>query len=311
MTYLILIISLTTENTSIRMRVWRAVKASGAAVLRDGVYLLPNQEFCLNAFTAISADLQNHGGITQLLGCEALDDADFKPLFDRTPAYTALLAELEAFSKQLDHSQQSQKTLRKLQKQFAAITESDFFPGEAQNQVAAAIQALEAKLRQLLSPDEPQPQDNAISQLAIADFQGKHWATRQRPCVDRLASAWLIRRFIDPNAEFIWLAAISDCPAHALGFDFDGARFSHSGNKVTFEVLLQSFSLTQPGLPALAALVHFLDVGGIQPAEAIGVEAVLVGLRNSLNDDQQLLDAACMVFDSLLTAFATGVKPHE
>ena len=142
-----------------------------------------------------------------------------------------------------------------------------------------------------------------IAQLQRTHYQGRTWATRARPWVDRLASAWLIRRQIDPQARLLWLAHPQDCPADALGFDFDGATFSHVEGRVTFEVLLASFALEGPALQRLGALVHFLDAGGVQPPEASGVEAVLAGLRASIADDDQLLQAASAVFDALLYHF--------
>src|SRR3546814_6533704 len=83
--------------------------------------------------------------------------------------------------------------------------------------------------------------------------------------VDRLACAWLIHRFIDSQARFLWLESPALCPADALGFDFDGATFTHIEARVSFEVLLASFGLDQPGLRRIGALVHYLDVGGVQP----------------------------------------------
>jgi hypothetical protein len=121
-----------------------------------------------------------------------------------------------------------------------------------------------------------------------------------------LASAWLIRHFIDPQAQLLWLSSPSDCPSDALGFDFDGATFSHLDGRVTFEVLLASFALEKPGLKRLGALVHFLDVGGVQPPEAVGIESVIAGLRDTIKNDDQLLIAASAVFDSLLVTFEKG-----
>ena len=142
--------------------------------------------------------------------------------------------------------------------------------------------------------------------LQVADFQGRLWATRERPWVDRLASAWLIRRFVDPQARIQWLARIEDCPSDALGFDFDGATFSHIGSRVTFEVLAASFVLDQPALGRLGLLVHYLDVGGVQPPEAAGIESVLHGMRESISNDDPLLEAASSVFDGLLASFNKG-----
>jgi hypothetical protein len=128
--------------------------------------------------------------------------------------------------------------------------------------------------------------------------------------VDRLASAWLIARFIDPQAQFLWLADPAALPRGALGFDFDGARFSHVGARVTFEVLLASFALDQDlRLARIGAIVHYLDAGGIPVAEAAGLEAVLAGLRELHHDDDALLRAASAVFDALLAMPAQGKTP--
>jgi hypothetical protein len=139
-----------------------------------------------------------------------------------------------------------------------------------------------------------------------ADYRGRTWATRQRPWADRLACAWLIRRHIDPQARFLWLNEPANCPPEALGFDFDGATFSHVGAKVSFEVLLESFDLEQPALKRLGALVHFLDAGGVEPPEAIGIERVLAGLLEAITDDDQLMLVASGVFEGLRVAFETG-----
>ena len=155
----------------------------------------------------------------------------------------------------------------------------------------------------MLSPDEPHPVRGPIKQLRIADYKQRIWATRRRPWVDRLACAWLIQRFIDRKARIIWLAKPKDCPAKAIGFDFDGATFSHVGARVTFEVMLASFGLEQPALKRIGDIVHYLDAGGVQPAEASGIESVLAGLRDAISDDDQLLRAAGTVFDGLLAAF--------
>ena len=127
---------------------------------------------------------------------------------------------------------------------------------------------------------------------------------RQGPWVDRVASAWLIRRFIDRQARFFWLAAPADCPQDALGFDFDGAAFTHVGDRVTFETLMAAFSLDgDAALRRLAALVHQLDVGGESVPEGSGFEAVLAGARERLVDDDALLAEMGGTLDSLYIHF--------
>ncbi len=308
MKFLILILSLPTENATARQRIWRALKASGAAVLRDGVYLMPERDDCRTALDGLAADVREGGGSALVLRVEEPEGANFTSLFDRSDDYAALMVEFGQVNIGLtiDTVQDALKQVRKLRKSFVALSEIDFFPGEAQRQADTALQELELACARTLSPDEPQATGGVIASLRLGDYQGRTWATRQRPWVDRLACAWLIRRFIDRQARLLWLASPADCPSDALGFDFDGATFSHVDGRVTFEVLAASFSLEQPVIARLGQLVHFLDVGGAQPLEAAGVESVLAGLRTSLVDDDQLLAAASTVFDGLVSTFERG-----
>lgn len=303
--WITLVTSLPTENATARMRAWRALKASGAAVLRDGVYLLPGREACRATFEAVAADVLAAGGSALILEVGPPEDGAFEPLFDRSPDYAALLADTARLRQGLgpETVADALKQARKLRKAFAAVSDIDFFPGEARRQADAALQELEMATARVLSPDEPQAADSPIRRLDRADYRGRTWATRRRPWVDRLACAWLIRRRIDPEARILWLASPGDCPPGALGFDFDGADFSHVGARISFEVLLASFGLATPALERVAAVVHGLDVGGVQPPEAGGVEAILAGLRATIADDDRLLAAAGGIFDALLASF--------
>lgn len=309
MSWLFLILTLPTENTSARMRAWRGVKAAGASVLRDGVYLLPANDARQAALAAIAEDVLESGGEAWLLPMDAADYA-FESLFDRTEAFGKIAAEAERLGAHLDASPLSgqDKQVRKLRRAFDTVMAIDFFPGEAARQTDALLARLEHQIKVAAGRDEPSPQLGQIAHLNLADYQGRVWATRARPWVDRLASAWLIRRHIDPAARFLWLAQPSDCPADALGFDFDGATFSHVGERVTFETLLASFNLeTDPALVHMARVVHFLDVGGLPAPEAAGLEAILGGMRATLNDDNELLAAASQTFDYMV---ATERSPH-
>jgi len=142
-------------------------------------------------------------------------------------------------------------------------------------------------------------------QLAVvSDYQGRTWATRRRLWVDRVASAWLIRRFIDPAARFLWIEHPVECPPDALGVDFDGAAFTHVGDRVTFEVLMAAFGLdADAALNRLGALVHVPDVGGEPVPEAKEFEAFLAGARERLPDNDALLGELTNVLDSFYTSF--------
>jgi len=306
----LLITSLPTENATVRMRVWRSLKASGAAVLRDGVYLMPERESCRETLDAIAVEVQASGGIALVLRVEEPEDGHFVDLFERSEEFSTLLAGIAKLRESLtaETAQDVLKQSRKLRKAFTNLSAIDFFPGEAQRQTETALSELESSIVRLLFPDEPHSIQGSISLLPLTDYQGRIWATRSRPWVDRLACAWLIRRFIDAQAQIFWLASAHDCPANALGFDFDGATFSHVDGRVTFEVLLASFDLEEPALKRMGSLVHFLDVGGVQPPEAVGIESVLSGLRDTINDDDQFLTAASAVFDSVLVTFEKGAS---
>ncbi|UCV09550.1 chromate resistance protein ChrB domain-containing protein [Dechloromonas denitrificans] len=309
-TWIALITSLPTENATARMRAWRTLKASGAAVLRDGVYLMADRDDCRSTLDTVAADIRATAGSALLVRLEEPPEANFVALFDRSADFANLLGDIAAAGEGLTPDTVSAvlKQARKLRKAFVSLAAIDFFPGAAQKQADEALRDLEQRAAWALSPDEPHAVNEAIPRLSIADYQERLWATRRRPWVDRLASAWLIRRCIDPKAQLLWLASPSDCPAAALGFDFDGATFTHVGARVTFQVLLASFGLETPAMQRFGALVHFLDVGGVQPPEASGIESALAGLRDTIADDDQLLALASIVFDGLLASFEKGPK---
>ncbi|MGZ8191110.1 MAG: chromate resistance protein ChrB domain-containing protein [Methylococcaceae bacterium] len=304
--WLLLILSLPADNTTVRMRAWRAVKAGGAVVLRDGVYLLPDIASCQCVFQRVAAEVREAGGTVFQMTAGNPAEQDLAALFDRTEEYVQFAAEIESCHQDLGKSMppaDAVKVLRKLRKTLSGLIEIDFFPTQKQVSVVSALSELESIVGKLLAPNEPYAIEQEIPRLDRAAFQKRQWATRSRPWVDRLASAWLIRRHIDPDAVFIWLTSVSDCSSNAIGFDFDGAQFTHVGERVTFEVLLMSFGLDSPALIRLGRLVHSLDVGGVRPAEAVGIERVLTGLKDSIAEDNCLLDAACAVFDGLHAAF--------
>jgi hypothetical protein len=311
--WLTLILALPTANATERMRAWRALKASGAAVLRDGAYLLPDIGVCREALASVERDILSINGTVYILPVVDPQGERFVELFDRSDDYSKLRAEIEECRGQLnpENALATTKHIRKLRKHYDQLSNIDYFPGKPKEQIDSALQELETAASRALSADEPHSRDEPITALNRGDYQSRVWATRKRPWVDRLACAWLIRRFIDPQAQILWLNTPHDCPADALGFDFDNATFSHVGNRVTFETLQASFELQEPGLNRIAALVHYLDIGGIQPLEAAGIERVLAGLRETIPHDDHLLAAASAIFDGLLAEFVKEEQPNE
>ena len=307
--WLLLIVSLPTSSATARMRIWRALKALGCMALRDGAYLLPASAAHEQALQELANECTGEGGNAWLMAVQprsADETAAYRQLFDRSDDYAELRKSWKEANRGLTSlaTPELARLQRKLQREFDAARAIDFFPSEASVEAEAAWTDFNKRIESLLSPDEPHPLGGHIPLLDPAKYQGRTWATRRRPWVDRVASAWLIRRFVDSKARFRWLAKPSDCPKSALGFDFDGATFTHVGDRVTFETLMASFGLEDnAALMRLAAIVHSLDIGGEPVAEAKGLEAVLSGAHERVADDDALLEEISTVLDSLYAHF--------
>ena len=308
--WLLLVTNLPGHNPTLRMRFWRALKAAGAGLLRDGAYLLPNGERSRQVLEEQGAEIRAAGGFVQILSFDpesAEQNAELVALFNRTDEYAEAIARVEKLKGDLAKlgEPEARQRVAGIAREVAAIVTRDFFPGEAQRQMEGALADAEAALNARFAPDEPHAAHRTIQMRDRKDYRGRTWATRERLWIDRVASAWLIRRFIDPKAKFLWLKRLKDCPKSAVGFDFDGAEFTHVDSKVTFEVLLSSFSLEQDaGLSRLGALVHHLDVGGIPIAEGPGFATIMAGARALQRDDDELLKAMTPVLDSLYAGYA-------
>ena len=309
--WLLLITNLPGRNPTLRMRLWRALKAVGAGPLRDGVYVLPISEAARRAFAEQATEIKGAGGIAHIVSFEAdspQQQAAFRGLFDRTAEYQEVNGNLEALKRAFPKLREAEarQRLASIRRDIAAIVARDFFPTASREQIEGALADAEKALNARFSPDEPHSAAHPIRRCNPEQYQGRTWATREHLWIDRVASAWLIRRFIDPKARFLWLKRVKDCPKRALGFDFDGAEFTHVGTKVTFEVLVASFTLDQDeGLTRLGALVHHLDVGGIPTAEGPGFAAIMAGARALQPDDDALLQAMTPVLDSLYKTYSS------
>lgn len=297
-------------DASGRVRVWRALKTLGPAVLRDGVYLLPARPELEHSLAERCGDVKRAGGQAYVFAFQAAPDDEpaLRAHFDRSAEYGGLVDGLRRFARDdvpsLGESE-ARRALLALQREYRSLAATDYFPDRAQDEAKAALSYAEAGFAQRFSASEPHAEHRDVPQLDRASYQHRVWATRERLWVDRVASAWLIRKFIDPHATFRWLADVRDCPADALGFDFDGATFTHIGELVTFEVLLHAFDLaSNDALLQLSAMVHALDLAGTTYSpEAGGFETLLVGAREQSADDDDLIDAVFPVLDLLYAGF--------
>lgn len=313
----LLLVTLPTQPNAVRLRIWRALKSLGCVALRDGAYVLPASEAA--ALEALAVEVRDNGGNASVMGLSPKDTAQEQEIlaqFDRAEAYATWAESVKlAFAVYQTLSEtEARKRLRTLGDALQEIRRTDYYPrpGPAGQGDESLLALLRQTFDARFSKGEPTPTEAAITQLDAAKFQGKRWATRARPWVDRLASAWLIQRFIDNKAKFIWLGDPAKAPKSALGFDYDGARFTHIGQRVTFEVLMASFGLeADTRLQQIGKVVHYLDVGGIPAEQAAGLEAVLGGLREVHANDDTLIHATGSVFDALYANAGRAATSNE
>jgi hypothetical protein len=303
-----LVLSLPARNSTLRMRAWRALKEAGCGVLRDGLYLLP-AAVSGDALQRIEADIRAAGGFAMRLELKPKSDerlAEMRALFDRSAEHGALVQRIDAARRTLERlgPRRAQTAIRRLERACENVSRIDFFPGEAKTQSAAALGQIQQRYRETYAGGEPRPSQRKLRSRHTGRYRGRVWTTRANLWVDRLASAWLIKRFIDREAKFAWFERPSQRPRGAVGFDFDGAEFTHVRNRVTFEVLLESFGLeNDAALAKIGAAVHFLDIGGIPMADAKGLETLLRGIKEKTRDDDALFAEASRIWDLFYSAY--------
>lgn len=300
-----MVATLPTELPAVRMRVLRTLDSLGAAVMRDGVFLLPENATNRQAVERLVEYIAKNAGSAQALRATPLGPGEyesFRKLFDRSLRYENLIKTIESLKVGFGLSDPSAiaHVLHKQRREFEAIIALDFFPTPTREQAQATLAEAEAQVQQLLLPAQALPGAKTSER-----FLGRVWATRKPLSADRLACAWLIRRFVDPEATLVWLDKTQDCPPAALGFAFDGARFANSGSNVTYGEMLSQLGMKKnAALARVGAIVHYLETrGGVSVPEAAGVQTLLQGaLRRAANEDE-LLGETEKTFDLLYEAY--------
>ncbi len=298
---------LPTEDPAARMRVLRTLEALGCAVMREGVFLLPDTQAARQGLSSLSEHIARMNGSAHLLSVQAIDVAQtqqFLGLFDRTHKYEELLRAVESLKGAIGISDPIGilHLLAKHKREFKIVSALDFFPSPARERTAAAIHEAERALHALRFPDAQQP-SSALDTTGKLYFQ-RLWATRKPLWADQLASVWLIRRFIDPEAKLLWLERNEPCPADALSYGFEGATFANAKDRVTFEQILAAFGLNKnTALARIGSLIHALDAGNVGVAEAAGVQTLLQGAVRRAASEEALVAETEMTFDLLYEAY--------
>ena len=315
MNWLLLISTLPGQNGALRISVWRTLKSLGVGNLRDGAYLLPDRPDLAAAFAALERDVIGSGGTAYVFRIQSRSDdenARLCALFDRSEEFRELAGAAHELNTHLAERSEAdvRRSVRQLRRDSAALESIDYFTSRGLDGVQRILDKLERQIVRTFSPDEPTAIDGTIKRLARKDYQNRRWATRRRLWIDRVASAWLIRRFIDEHPTFLWLDDPKDRPKGALGFDFDDADFTHVNHLTTFEVLVLTFELDEDrALAKIGTIVQYLDVGGPPAPEAAGFEAILSGMRDRADGDDALLDGASVMLDALYESFR-GAGAH-
>jgi hypothetical protein len=302
--WLVMVASLPTEDPAARMRMLRTLESLGAAVMREGAYLLPDTAACRQGLEHLSEYIAKGAGSAQVLQVLPVSDVQqraFRVLFDRSARYAELIKVVESLKIGFGIADPSaiSRVLNKQRRELEAIGALDFFPSDIQQRAKTTLAAAEASVRKLLFP--AQTQAGAVPKEPL---QRKIWATRRPLWADRLACAWLIRRFVDPEGSIVWLEKTQECHPNAVGFAFDGARFGNDASQVTFEVMLRQFGLAKNvALARIGAIVHFLEVRDAPVPEAAGVQTLLQGAARRAGNDDELLAEVEKTFDLLYEAY--------
>jgi len=292
--WLALLHRLPSKPPYLRVRIWRRLQAIGAVPLKNAVHVLPRREKTEAAFRVLLDEITSSGGEAVLIEARMIEgqsDADLRALFDaaRDSDYEDLAQAARAL---LDTGPPSGSDITRLQRRLAEIIKLDFFDAHGRQVAEAALRDLDEK--RYVHPDVGHTGEPPT--LSPADLTNRVWVTRRGVHVDRIACAWLIRRFIDPEARFRFVDAKRHQPQRGeLRFDMADAEFTHEGDWCSFETLLARAELSgDAGLVAIGEIIHDLDIGDGKYGrpETAGVAAILSAICASTDDDLERIASA-------------------
>ena len=323
--WILLIHQLPPKPTSLRVRVWRKLQRIGAVAIKNSVYVLPFNEKTYEDFQWLKQEIETAGGEVSVFRAGAVEGAtddeiikSFK--FERDEEYAKLAAELDALTGALREQKrngsfsvervgQYETGLDRLHVEMERIISIDFFNAGKSASAIAAYKRCQKTLRSGLNHDPLQNDSGKTpnsTTLPRANYQGKRWVTRRNIHIDRLASAWLIKRFIDERPRFYFVSE-EEKVAGGIHFDMFSAEFTHVGDDCTFETLIKSFNLTgDASLREIAEIVHDIDLkdGKFNRLEAKGLDATVSGMSKLFGDDRKLIAQCCFIFNGLYEQFS-------
>jgi hypothetical protein len=293
--WLLLLVRLPATHSAERVAIWRKLKKSGAIQVQTSTYILPDDPPRYETFQWLTQHIRDTGGdatLVRVKEIEGLSNERLIELFNaaRTKEYISLREMLRPLMASSTRTSNSDVRLDRIRKQFREIRETDFFD-------SPKAKDLETILRKL---EETQPRSKTQPRLERRDFRDKVWLTRPRPEIDRVGSAWLISKFIDPKAKFVFGNKRGPIQ-RVLTFDMLEGDFSHDGDDCTFETLIRRFGIQDRTVCKIAEMVHDADLDDdkFQRTECIGIDRVLKGWAKEGLSDQEILRRGFECFDAL------------
>ena len=329
--WILLIHQLPPRPTNLRVRIWRKLQKLGAVAIKNSVYVLPATEQAREDFQWLKQEIDSAGGEAALFSAGSVEGATDEEIVAafrkaRDEEFAVITAEFEGLAgaireqsrgKHLSAGRLSahETEIDKLHAELERIAANDFFGAKGRADAFDAYERCQKAISAAQGPVRKGVQSQTKGgRLDSAKYQGRRWVTRRNLHIDRLASAWLIKQFIDKRPRF-YFAAEGETIEGAIPFDMFGAEFTHHGEDCTFETMLKQFGLTKSkGLREIAEIVHDIDLKDdkFHRLEAAGLNAIIDGLSKVLRDDRKLLQQTSIVFDAIyaLMSKASENKSH-
>jgi hypothetical protein len=306
--WLLLIHQLPAKPAYARVKTWRRLQALGAVTVKNAVYALPNNAETREDFAWLVkeiAALDGEAVVIEAQLVEGMSDAELRALFDgmRNEDYARLAEEARTIAARLDEERSEGPLAEiaaqaaRLRKQLADVSAIDFFGAAKRPEAEAVLTKIETFLKEgsdAMGHHQPQTSESAL--------RGKVWVTREGVQIDRIASAWLIRRFIDAKANFKFVPGRAYAPGeNEVRFDMFEGEYTHEGDRCTFETLLLRAGLDDPVLNAIGEIIHDIDLkdGKYGREEAAGIRTVMAGIAAAHKGDEQRLARGAAVLDDL------------
>jgi len=299
-----------------RVTIWRKLLKAGALLFKGSVYILPYTEDYYELLTWLVSEvisLKGESAFVKVEKVETIANQQIINLFNeqREREYRRIMKGIEDVERKISstriggESQNIKKIteqLKKNQKDYEEIKKTDFFASKAGTEVRSELNKIAEALKGLIGTEKKKA-TIAIPSSRIEDYQNKTWVTRKRPFVDRFASAWLIKKFIDKKATFTFIDEkdLNKLGKDVIPFDIRGGKFTHTGDLCTFEVLMKSFNIKENALKKIAEIVHEIDIKDEKYSnpEAKGIENILSGIRKTSEDDNKALERGMAIFEML------------